>query len=116
MKKQVLYAWVVFAMTLLSGLSASAQGTYTLCSIPGNTTTDSTGTLYDTGGPNGQYQNNENCTLLIAPPCAVSITLTFQSFATEANFDFFQVYDGQTVTAPQRLNANGQTVPSAVTV
>lgn len=115
MKKQLLNAWVVFVLLLISGFSASAQGTYTLCSIPGNATTDSTGTLYDTGGPNGQYQNNENCTLLIAPSCAVSITLTFQSFATEANFDFFQVYDGPTVTAPQLLNANGTTVPNAVT-
>ncbi|MFM9028487.1 MAG: PKD domain-containing protein, partial [Bacteroidota bacterium] len=115
MKKQLLNALVVFATVLLSGLSAKAQGTYTLCSIPGNSTTDSTGTLYDTGGPNGQYQNNENCTLLIAPSCATSITLTFQSFNTEANFDFFQVYDGQTVTAPQLLNANGQTLPGPVT-
>ena len=95
--------------------SSDLQGTYTMCSIPGNQTTDSTGTLYDTGGPNGQYQNNENCTLLVAPPCAVSITLSFQQFATEANFDYFQVYDGATVAAPQLLNANGQTVPGPVT-
>ena len=115
MKKQLLKALVAFSLVLTAVYSASAQGTYTMCSIPGNQTTDSTGTLYDSGGPNGQYQTNENCTLLVAPPCAVSITLSFQQFATEANFDFFQVYDGATVAAPQLLNANGQTLPGPVT-
>lgn len=86
-----------------------------MCSIPGNSTTDSTGTLYDTGGPNGQYQNSENCTLLVAPSCATSITLTFQQFQTEASFDFFSVYDGPTVAAPRLMNYAGQSLPSSVT-
>lgn len=115
MKRPLLNVLALFSMMLLAGFSASAQGTYTLCSIPGDITTDSTGTLYDTGGPLGQYQNNENCTLLIAPPCATSITLEFDSFATESGFDFFRVYDGQTVAAPQLLNAAGQVIPTPVT-
>ncbi|MFM2207172.1 MAG: hypothetical protein RL213_1147 [Bacteroidota bacterium] len=114
MKKLLLNVLAVVSLVLIAQ-SGSAQGTYTICSVPGNATTDSTGTLYDTGGPNGQYQNNENCTLLVQPSCAVSITLTFQQFATEANFDFFRVYDGTTVAAPQLLNANGQTLPGPVT-
>ncbi|MFM2136581.1 MAG: hypothetical protein RL021_1981 [Bacteroidota bacterium] len=114
MKRLLLNALAVVTL-LLAGQAAKAQGTYTICSIPGNATTDSTGTLYDTGGPTGQYQNNENCTLLVQPSCAVSITLVFQSFATEANFDFFRVYDGTTVAAPQLLNANGTTLPGPVT-
>ncbi|MEY4593751.1 MAG: hypothetical protein RIQ47_161, partial [Bacteroidota bacterium] len=58
MKRLLLNVLVLSLFALISGTSARAQGTYTICSIPGEFTTDSTGTLYDTGGPNGQYQNN----------------------------------------------------------
>ena len=115
MKRLLLNVLVLFSLMLFGVTSAQAQGTYTICSIPGEFTSDSTGTLYDTGGPNGQYQVNENCTLLIQPSCAVSITLSFSLFDTEANFDFFRVYDGATVAAPQLLNANGTTLPGPVT-
>jgi PKD repeat protein len=73
----------------------------------GSSTTDTSGTLYDTGGPNNVYQVNEDCTLLVAPSCATSITLQFQSFSTESGFDFFSVYDGQTTAAPQLMNTSG---------
>ena len=76
---------------------------------------DSTGILYDSGGPNDNYQNNENCTLLIAPPCATSITLSFQHFDTESGFDSFHVYDGNTTSDPELLVVDGNIVPGPVT-
>jgi PKD repeat protein len=112
MKKLLLNMFAVLAMLLMTHIS-SAQGTYNICSI--TSTFDSTGTLYDTGGPNDPYLVNENCTLLVSPPCATSITLTFQQFKTDSGFDFFRVYDGTTVAAPQLLNASGTTLPSPVT-
>ncbi len=113
MKKLLLNVFAVLAVVLTIQLSASAQGTYNICTI--TQTFDSTGTLYDTGGPNDVYQVNENCTLLVNPPCATSITISFQQFMTESGFDFFNVYDGTTVAAPQLLNASGTTIPSPVT-
>ncbi|MBP6335078.1 MAG: PKD domain-containing protein, partial [Bacteroidia bacterium] len=113
MKKILLNMFAVLVFVLTMQLSASAQGTYNICSI--TTTLDSTGTLYDTGGPNDVYVENENCTLLVSPPCATSITLTFTQFMTESGFDFFNVYDGTTIAAPQLLNASGTTIPGPVT-
>ncbi|REJ80905.1 MAG: PKD domain-containing protein [Bacteroidetes bacterium] len=113
MKKLLLSALACLALVFISNTNLLAQGTYTACAV--SQTFDSTGTFYDTGGPTGPYQNSESCTLLINPPCATTITLSFQQFRTEANFDFFRVYDGTTTTAPQLLNASGGTRPSPVT-
>lgn len=113
MKKLLLKAFLVIAIIGIGSLKSSAQGVYLMCSTA--TTTDSTGTLFDTGGQNGDYQVNESCTLLIQPSCAVSITLSFQSFATESGFDFFRVYDGTTVNDPELLEADGTTIPPNIT-
>lgn len=113
MKKLLLNVFAVLAVMLTMQLSASAQGTYNICSV--TSTLDSTGTLYDSGGPNDVYVVNENCTLLVSPPCATSITLSFQKFATESGFDFFTVYDGTTTAGLQLMNASGTTIPAPVT-
>ncbi|MEO6167292.1 MAG: PKD domain-containing protein [Chitinophagales bacterium] len=75
------------------------------------TVTLPTGTFYDTGGPDANYQNNENCTLLLAPPCAGSVTLNFSSFASQANNDFLKVYDGTDASAPLLLSVSGFPFP-----
>ena len=113
MKKLLLNVFAVLAVMLTVQLSASAQGTYNMCSV--STTTDSIGTLYDSGGPNDVYVINENCTLLISPPCATTITLSFQKFATESGYDFFTVYDGTTTAGLQLMSYAGTTIPAPVT-
>ena len=42
----------------------------------------------------GFYADNAECSWLIAPPGAQSITLEFSSFDTEEDYDFVHVYDG----------------------
>ncbi|HNP47874.1 MAG TPA: PKD domain-containing protein [Bacteroidia bacterium] len=113
MKKLLLHAFCAFVLVLFVQLQSSAQGTYNMCSI--QTTTDTSGTLFDTGGPTGDYLDNENCTLLVQPSCAVSITISFASFETESGFDYFTVYDGTTVNDPQVLVGNGNTIPAPAT-
>lgn len=102
---------MLFANTL------SAQTTYNMCSGGSFATiTDTTGTFYDSGGPGGQYQSNELCTLLIAPTCAISITMSFVSLSCEPSFDTLYIYDGQTTAAPQIAALSGlNTFPSPVT-
>lgn len=113
MKKLLLHAFCAFVLVLFVQLQASAQGTYNICSV--SQTTDTSGTLFDTGGPTAGYQVFEDCSLLVQPSCAVSITLTFASFETESGFDFFTVYDGTTINDPQVLSADGNTIPGPVT-
>jgi spore germination protein YaaH len=50
------------------------------------------GTIYDMGGPNGDYHNKEHYSFTIAPPSATSVTLTFISFNIETGYDYLKVY------------------------
>ncbi len=74
-----------------------------------------TDTLYDMGGPTGNYHNTENYTFSIAPPAATNITLNFLNFDLEANYDSLRVYDGANTSAPLIGSFTGNTVPAAVT-
>src|SRR5207253_6279632 len=86
----------VYTVTLISGNSSlglydtitkedhiTVLPSVNMCG-PGNFVTDTlrgtTGFLYDDGGPGAQYNPNRNCSVVIKPPCADSITLTFKSF------------------------------------
>ena len=73
------------------------------------------GQLFDSGGPSGTYTDNENCSLLISPGCALSITLSFSSFASESGYDYLYVYDGSSASGTLLLTVNGSSLPSAVT-
>ena len=57
---------------------------------------DCQGRLLDSeAGQNGNYDHNENFTFTICPPGPVdSITLSFLSFCTEANFDYLRIFLG----------------------
>ncbi len=68
----------------------------------GNTLVDAYdfGSIEDGSGPVAGYQNNSNCSWLIAPDDSVNtITLTFTRFVTLAG-DIVNVYDGADATAP----------------
>jgi spore germination protein YaaH len=72
-------------------------------------------TLYDMGGPTGNYHNNQNYTFSIAPAGASSVTLNFLSFDLESNFDSLYVYNGPSASSPVLAALTGATVPSAIT-
>ncbi len=58
------------------------------------------GSIEDGSGPMADYQNNTNCSWLIAPDDSVNnITLSFSAFSTAAN-DMVKVYDGADASAP----------------
>lgn len=79
-----------------------------VCSGAQNTTT-CTGTITD--GSTGNYANNKTCTWLIAPTGASSVTLTFSMFDTEAGYDFVNVYNGSSATAPLLGSYSGTNLP-----
>lgn len=74
-----------------------------------------TDTIYDLGGPNRNYYDNEKFTYTIAPSNASSVTLNFTSFATEVNYDTLYVYDGNSTASPLVGAYHGSTGPGTVT-
>ncbi len=78
------------------------------------TYTASSGTFYDSGGPNGNYQNDERTTKLIQPAGATNVTLTFTQFSLENSWDYMYVYDGATTTAPLIGRFTGTALPGTI--
>jgi PKD repeat protein len=87
----------------------TVNAVFNLCEV--DTTDLSSGTFYDSGGPLSSYGDNENCTLLISPPCVASLTLNFNSFNSEFGQDIMNVYDGPDATAPLILTVSGNPFP-----
>jgi len=61
------------------------------------TLTASTGAFYDSGGASANYGNDERLVWTIQPANATSVTLSFTSFALEADYDFMYIYDGPSI-------------------
>lgn len=73
---------------------------------------DCNGTLYDTGGPTGDYGPNTNSIITISPSNASTVTLTFTTFDFENGFDYLLVYDGPSITSPLIGRYTGNTLPN----
>lgn len=67
--------------------------------------TNCTGTLFDSGGATGNYGEDEDAQITIAPIGATTVDLTFVSFGVEpgsnnnCDYDYLEIYDGPTPTA-----------------
>jgi N-acetyl-anhydromuramyl-L-alanine amidase AmpD len=62
--------------------------------------TTATGSIYDSGGASGNYVDDERSVWTISPALATSVSLTFNAFAVENNWDYLYIYDGNSVNAP----------------
>ena len=72
-------------------------------------------TIYDTGGVNGDYSNNENVFLTIFPDNPGDlVTFTFLFFNIENNFDNLYVYDGPDANSPLIATLTGDTLPDPI--
>jgi len=80
--------------------------------ISSQTQTSCTGILYDTGGPANNYGNNEQAEITIAPTGAAAVTLNFQSFDFEANYDYLYIYDGPSTASPLIGTYSGTNLPN----
>lgn len=85
--------------TLTKTLYVSVVDTLSLCGTDSITTYD-VGSLYDSGGPSGNYQDNENCSYLIQPNCADTIVFAIDIIQLENNYDFLNIYDGTSASDP----------------
>ncbi len=74
----------------------------------------STGSFTD-GGGTANYANDVRQVVKIAPPGATSITITFNAFNTELNYDYLYIYDGSSYTSPLIGRYHGTTLPASIT-
>jgi len=90
---------------------------YKLINDPPTTLTDSncTGSFYDSGGSGGNYGDDERSLFVISPNNASSVTITFNSFDLEVDWDYLYIYDGNSVWAPLIGYYNGTTSPGTIT-
>lgn len=72
------------------------------------------GTLYDSGGPTGEYTNDERLFWLIQPPNTDYITLDFNLFEIETDWDYLFIYDGDSINDPLIGQFTGNTIPQIV--
>jgi spore germination protein YaaH/PKD repeat protein len=71
-------------------------------------------TIFDMGGPQGNYHNTEDYTFTIAPPGATSIMLSFLSFDLENGYDYLKIYDGPTTGSVPIGNLTGSSLPTTL--
>ncbi|MFZ1495479.1 MAG: CUB domain-containing protein, partial [Saprospiraceae bacterium] len=72
----------------------------------------SSGTFLDPGG-NGNYSNSSNVTGTICPSTPGNcVSVQFNSFTLESTYDFLNIYDGNSTSAPQIGSFSGSTAPS----
>lgn len=76
--------------------------------------TSNSGILYDSGGPTGDYVDQQNCSFLI-DPCGTNLQLTFSQFDLELNWDFLTIYDGANNLAPMIGPFTGNVLPGPFT-
>jgi hypothetical protein len=89
-----------------------SQGYPPYCNGLTTLTQDDYGTIEDGSGPVNNYQNNENCSWLIAPDDSVSnVTLGFIKFNTNPA-DMLTVYNGPTTSSPVLGTFSGHTCPT----
>jgi len=73
------------------------------------------GTLYDSGGQSGNYNNDERLLWLIQPTNANTISINFTHFDLENNWDFLFIYDGATTEATLIGKYTGANIPPTFT-
>lgn len=78
------------------------------------TLTAPSGTFTD-GSNSNNYGNNADCKWLIQPTGATQVTLNFNSFDTELNYDGVIIYDGSNTSAPQLGTYSGSSLPPTIT-
>lgn len=79
------------------------------------TYTATSGSFYDTGGPTGNYSNDERKFWLFTKPSITNISLNFTSFNLESGYDNLFIYDGGSVNSPLIGQYTGTVNPGPVT-
>lgn len=79
------------------------------------TYTTVTGNFYDSGGPAADYSSDERKFWLFTRPGTNNITLSFNSFNIENNFEHLFIYNGGSINSPLIGDFTGTVNPGPVT-
>lgn len=74
-----------------------------------------TDSIFDMGGPNRNYYDNESYTYSIAPTGASKVQLSFSKMDLEQGYDSLYIYDGTTTASPILGAYTGSVIPATVT-
>lgn len=85
------------------------QNKFTNCA-----TTVCSDTLYDMGGPEGNYYSNENYSFTITPTGASGLNLTFSNFNITSPADTLKIFNGNSVNAPLIGSYTGTQSPGSI--
>ncbi len=113
--------FLLLQILLLSVIALPAQ-VFNMGDSP--STTSCLGTLYDSGGQNGDYSNFEDLTFTICPSNPFEcLNLNIEEYEIEEDYDFLTIYLGPNTNGPQIAqltgfggNVNYQVTSSCVTV
>lgn len=73
-------------------------------------------TVYDTGGPGGNYANGQSYSTTYCPTIpGQAVTLNFSAFNTEAGFDFVTIHNGPNAGSPVLGSFSGNCNPGSFT-
>ena len=86
-------------------------GTYIMPTSGNNSITACELTIYDDGGPSGDYSSNCNSTLTINPIDAFHLVAVQGTVSTESCCDYLEIYDGPTATGTPIGEYTGGTIP-----
>lgn len=105
--------------TLPSGVVVGAGGSSSDVNICSDSSSnDESGTLFDSGGASGNYDDDEFCTFIIEPASGNNITLEFDQFSLVSFFflvDRLSIYDGTSSSGTLLASLTGTGLPSSFT-
>jgi N-acetyl-anhydromuramyl-L-alanine amidase AmpD len=114
LSSNAIYEWQVAAYCGYNDTSAFLGSSFNTISPASKTTTECSGSFYDSGGDDGSYTNYEDYTYTIAPSGAISLSITFTSFSVESNYDYLYVYDGANTSGTYLGTYTGTNSPGTI--
>lgn len=110
MNNKIIYTTVIF---LLLGLAGYSQETYNIDVVNGSTINTCSATLYDSGGPNGEYSNSENYSVTFCGNDNAPMIVELMSMRTEGtSTDYIKVYDGPNTGSTVLATFGGSSMPN----
>ena len=100
--------FLIIIVFLLLGIAGYSQVINLDATTTGSTITTCSATLYDSGGPDGNYSANENYTITFCSDNGGFIVVDVLSFRTEPTSDYLILYDGNSTNASIIATLSGQ--------
>ena len=108
--KQILMKQLILFLVILVKISYGINLDANTNNSTVNTCSD---TLYDSGGPTGNYQSGEDYTITFCSSTAGECPeISFASVALESGYDYVYIYDGTSSSDPLLATVNGSTIPA----